>query len=50
MVVPTEYFFYYAQKDVLTKNNDGMKNSKENGNLSAKKSRSGEVVMNLFLF
>ena len=41
--------FIHAKKDVITEKNDAMKNSKEKRKLSAKKWRSGEDLMNLFI-
>ena len=45
-----EYIFNHAKKDVMTEKNHGKKNSKERRELSAKKWRSEEVVMNLFIY
>ena len=51
-----EYIFIHAKKDVITEKNNEMKNSKEKRQLqfsffmSAKGWRSGEVLMNLFIY
>ena len=45
-----ENTFIHAKKDVITEQNDWMKNSKEKRKLGAKKWRSGEVLANLFIY
>ena len=49
-LIPMEYIFIHAEKDVITDKNDRMKNWKEKRKLSVKKLRSGEVLMNLFIY
>ena len=49
VVVPMEYIFVRAKKDVITEKNNGMKNSKYKRKLSVKKWCSREVRMNLFI-
>ena len=50
VVVPMKYIFSHAKKDLITGNDDGMKDSTEKRKVSAKKRRSGEVLMNLFIY
>ena len=52
VVVPLEYIFIHAKKDVITEKNEEwrIKDSKEKRKLRAKKWLSGEVLMNLFIY
>ena len=50
LIVPMEYIFTYAKKDVIAEKNEGIKNSKEKRKSSAKKWRSEKVLINLFFY
>ena len=45
-----KYIFVHTKKDVITEENDGMKNLKEKRKLSTKKWRSGEDLIILFIY